>query len=161
MKKVFIVILTLFFIGCANNKKEEDLIRFNSSASDTLLEPKGSIEKGLKIEVGNTYEFNEFLKRFSKDSIFRYNRINFPLKGYNSDAENMVNNYKWEKEEWDYYSKLDFQYEGNKNITTKIISKDSLMVWRLYKENSGYDINYHFKLYKNKWYLNYYSYKNY
>ena len=104
--------------------------------------------------------FTIFLDKFTTDSIFRYSRIDFPINGYNSDAEMEKSNYKWEKQEWDFYSKIDFKSKSDSNITNKIIPSDSIMVWRLFKPNSGYDINYHFKLNNHKWYLNYYSYKN-
>lgn len=105
--------------------------------------------------------FTEFHSKLINDSVFRYSRINFPIAGYNSDAEKEPDNYSWTKEDWDFYFEEDAKYKQNKNIVSTTAVTDTLATWRLHIPNSGYDINYYFKPENNKWFLKSYSYKNY
>ena len=151
MKTKIIIILSLILTACVIDGSKKGKAKDNAmpKIENTLIKSKDSL-----------LTFDKFLDKFCRDSVFRYHRIIFPIIGYNSDAEMNKNNYKWEKSEWDFYSKIDCGYKKNKNIISKIIPSDSTMIWRLFIENSGYDVNYRFKLIEGKWYLNYYSYKN-
>jgi len=67
-------LLLLFFkiiIGCNNVEKKERI-------------ENNSIEKSLTIKVPEE-DFDEFFTKFRSDSIFKFTRIKFPLKGFNSD----------------------------------------------------------------------------
>ncbi|KGO87343.1 hypothetical protein Q765_06665 [Flavobacterium rivuli WB 3.3-2 = DSM 21788] len=144
-------LLLLFFkiiIGCNNVEKKE------------RIENK-SIEKSLTIKVPKE-DFDEFFTKFRSDSIFKFTRIKFPLKGFNSDemgtgSEQSI--YLWDKENFIFYSVEDFKNQTTTDIIKEdIIKSDSVVTYRRYKEDSGYDINYEFKNIKDKWYLIYYSY---
>lgn len=106
--------------------------------------------------------FEGFLEKFLSDANFRYSRIQFPLTGYNSDEDqHKRDNYLFTREDWDFYFEEDARYKSDPYIISTISKKDSTSnVWRLYKENSGYDIKYHFKLKDNQWNLVFYSYMN-
>jgi len=148
INRPILLILVLFF--CLSCKDQN---------SNTKTETNEVAKKDLRTNQQKE-DFNLFISKFVADSLFRYSRIKFPLKGYNSDAENDKRNYIWSKEDWDFYAMVDMEYKSDENIINETIPKDSLMIWRLYKENSGYDIKYQFKLKENNWYLYYYSYKN-
>jgi hypothetical protein len=150
-----ILIILVFLINVSCKNQNSDFEVENNTKTTELSHLKDSKENRQE------ENFNMFILKFISDSIFRYSRIKFPLKGYNFDAEITKRDYYiWNKEDWDFYSIVDMKYKSDENIINEVIPKDSLMVWRLYKESSGYDIKYEFKLNENKWYLNYYSYKN-
>ncbi len=153
MNRLILLILVFFFCVSCRNKNSDSEIENKVEANEV------SQRKNLK-ENQQKEDFNLFISKFVMDSLFRYHRVKFPLKGYNSDAEINKRDYIWSKEDWDFYSMEDMKYKTDESITNQVIPKDSLMIWRLYKENSGYDIKYQFKLKENKWYLVYYSYKN-
>jgi hypothetical protein len=144
MKKVmsFVAVIILFF---ACNKTKEEPIK-------------------IKTGINSTESFENFFSKFSTNSRFRINRIKFPLDGFNSDETDTNAKdkpYKWEKEDWLFYSAEDFTKNQNgDNKKTEIVKTNSFVTYRIYKENSGYDIQYRFKVYKDKWYLINYSYKN-
>lgn len=147
---ILIILFTFFIISCKRTKENVKL----SVKYEVVQKSNDSTSNN-----DETNYFEDFLQKFISQKNFRNNRINFPLKGYNSDNDPR-DNYSWTKEEWEFYSIDDFNYYENKNIISQIIKKDSVSIWRLYKENSGYDINYHFELKQKKWYLVYYSYTN-
>ncbi|WP_333696640.1 hypothetical protein [Flavobacterium sp.] len=106
--------------------------------------------------------FNEFINRFINDSVFRLSRVDFPLRGYNSDDYvEGLNPYYWEKSDWLFYSEEDFKKGNSLELKeNEIIKTDTSMIYRIYKKESGYDIKYYFKKDNKKYYLNFYSYKN-
>ena len=119
-----------------------------------------NVSSNFEINTLKNESFEDFHLKFLIDSTFRYSRINFPVKGYNSDSEASPENYLWERGDWDFYFEVDKDYKKNGAIVSEIYPTDSTTVWRLYIENSGYDIRYHFKKDNDKWMLTYYSYKN-
>lgn len=154
LNRLILMMFIFFFnVSCKNKNSDSEIHDKSETNEASQLE---SFKESCKKE-----DFNLFISKFVSDSIFRYSRIKFPLKGYNSDAELDKRDYIWIKEDWDFYSVVDMKYESDEKIVSEIIPKETSMVWRLYKKNSGYDIKYQFKLNKNKWYLNNYSYKNY
>lgn len=146
--------VSLSYIGCRTNKKEI----INDNEEKINIDNQPQLEQAVMKQDKENFEF--FLSKFINDSVFRYNRIKFPIKGFNSDTEFDKRDYLWTREDWDFYSVEDLRYKKDENIISEIVRIDSSMNWRLYKENSGYDINYRFKFNNNKWYLDYYSYKN-
>jgi hypothetical protein len=118
-----------------------------------------------KIEslINKNESFNDFFNRFSTDSVFRISRVKFPLKGFNSD-ETDVNSkdkpYLWSKEDWAFYAEEDFNPKSEDVKKTDTIKTDTSVIYRIYKEDSGYDIQYKFEESKNKWFLVYYSHKD-
>jgi hypothetical protein len=179
MKRVPIFIFFIisgFYFSCVekeNKSKSSDkiIVETKSNSKDTknqndLIEfDNSNDERGEQ----NQENFKNFLAKFLKDSKFRYQRIEFPFPGFNSEEiDNSSNseeiyrssNYIWTKEDWEFYFEEDKNYHKNPNIRSEITVNISKANWRLYIEDSGYDINYEFQLKSNKWYLVRYSYKN-
>ncbi|KRD11762.1 hypothetical protein ASE21_08690 [Flavobacterium sp. Root901] len=148
MRILKILIIVFFVSSCTKNKA--DLNQFQKSQK--VIEQKSS------------EDFDSFFKSFSLDKNFRLMHIKFPLKGFNSDEsefDSLNKPYLWKKEDWIFYSEEDFKTGKTKDeVKTDKIKKDSLIIYRIFKENSGYDIQYTFKKIDNKWNLIYYSYKN-
>lgn len=116
--------------------------------------------------------FEVFYKRFYSDSLFQISRIIFPLKGFNSDeydSELGKKNppYFWKKNEWTFletlpqnyvrYEKKDWVEEYKKEIKH---NKDLTVLEKIFIVDSGYIDERIFKLIKGKWYLVFYSYRN-
>lgn len=139
--KILAISLLISLVNCNNFDKRKVII---------------SKEKGVNVNK-NIENFDDFFIRFSKDINFRISRIKFPLAGYNSDERKK--SFFWTKEEWLFYSEEDFKI--NKDATKRVkLIENSKIIYRIYKENSGYDIKYTFVLINDKWNLVFYSYKN-
>ena len=95
--------------------------------------------------------FNIFLNKFQKDSIFQKERIIFPLKCLSYDTENdSFSEIYINKNEWKYidFSKLP------ENYLKKIIKiSDDEINYNFQIEDTGVSVNYIFKIYNSKWYL--------
>ncbi|NCO64758.1 MAG: hypothetical protein COZ75_13360 [Flavobacteriaceae bacterium CG_4_8_14_3_um_filter_34_10] len=166
--KIYFLLCLTILVSCDNvkNKKENDDLQ---KKIDTVNIVDGKVNQNIdsinKVidnspQIIDEEIFNVFLSMFLNDSVFRYSRIDFPIKGYNSDAEN-PENYLWSKDDWDFYFEEDSRYKQNESIISKVSINDRIAKWRLYIKDSGYDINYHFELVNDKWYLKQYFYKNY
>ncbi|WP_374676571.1 hypothetical protein [Flavobacterium sp. NRK1] len=108
--------------------------------------------------------FDNFFSKFRSDSSFRLSRTKFPLDGYNSDEKEIDSRdtlYVWSKEDFNFYAEEDFKKQISINIKEHITKSDSLVFYRRYIEDSGYNINYKFNIISGNWYLVCYSYKNY
>jgi|GEM_PF-731865 len=172
---LIVFVLLVLFSSCKNEKRED------VSKAETILDSFGSSEvnqnKNVIVENnGDTHltskntaldkqfqkieHFDEFLSRFIKDSVFRYNRIKFPMVGFNSDSETSSDNYVWTREDWAFYFEEDKNHEKNENIISEILVEKTRANWRLYIKDSGYDVTYQFELNTNIWYLTSYSHKN-
>ena len=143
MKYYFSFGLMLILVLSCNNIKKEN------QKTENLIDKKES--------------FNDFFNRFSTDSVFRISRVKFPLKGFNSDETDVDfkdKTYLWNKEDWLFYAEEDFSSSKSEDIKkTDTIKTNASVIYRIYKEDSGYDIQYKFKESKNKWFLVYYSHK--
>ena len=144
MKKIMSVAIVIILLSACNKVKDAP-----------LKEEK---------KIGMTETFEDFFNRFSKDSKFRISRIKFPIDGFNSDETNTNAKdkpYKWEKEDWLFYAAEDFTINTSGDVKkTEIVKTNSFVTYRIYKENSGYDIQYRFNVDNKKWFLINYSYKN-
>lgn len=103
-------------------------------------------------------DFDGFYQKFHSDSVFQMERIDFPLKGvYRTGDENpdeVNNDFRWNKESW----KMQKPFEVDKTIYREELNRsDTLVVHRIYIENSGFSIERKFKLIKCKWVLVFYS----
>ena len=149
MKNSFLILIfSLVTISCLNHHKKKEI-------------PKTKDYENQNIVLKENFE--NFLTKFKSHKDFRESRINFPIRGFNSEAEILKNrsNYIWNKEEWEFYSYYDFAPNTPENISEKIIKlKSGTYIWSLYKESSGYEINYEFSCKDHNWYLKSYSYKN-
>jgi hypothetical protein len=116
--------------------------------------------------------FDEFYKKFYKDSLFQVSRVVFPLKGFNSDEYDPELGdknppYFWKKKDWIFLHTLDQDklkdiHEDGVDVYRKTIKHNSsLMVTeKMYMEESGYSEERRFKKNNGKWYLVFYSFKD-
>lgn len=152
MRTIPMLVVLFFVFSCTENKKRIDKVNSNQ------LQKKEAI-----IEKNSSEDFDSFFKKFSTDSKFRMSRVEFPLKGFNSDETNVDSKdktYLWSKEDWLFYAEEDFINKSEDAIKTDITKTDTSVIYRIYKENSGYDIQYEFQKNNKQWFLVYYSYKN-
>ncbi|MEO0038943.1 MAG: hypothetical protein RIQ59_2154 [Bacteroidota bacterium] len=144
MKKILSFVIVIILLSACNKVKEEPLKSEN--------------------KINRAESFEDFFNKFSTNSKFRVSRIKFPIDGFNSDETNTNAKdkpYKWEKEDWLFYAAEDFTENTSGDVKkTEIIKTNSFVTYRIFKEDSGYDIQYRFKVDKDKWYLVNYSYKN-
>lgn len=126
-----------------------------------FLSCKSVSEKAInQITTSNEIEnFENFLIKFRSDSVFRNDRILYPLKGYNSDDSGNGNSieYEWNKKMINYY--LDIKYSDIVYVIKIEKSKD-LIKETIILEGSGFKIISKYILKENHWYLNYYFYQN-
>lgn len=116
--------------------------------------------------------FNDFYKKFYIDSLFQASRVIFPLKGFNSDEydEELGDKnppYFWKKKDWSFLTTLEKDYlkVDKKDWVEeyrKVIkyNKDSTVLEKVYIVDSGYIVERKFKKLKGKWFLIFYSYRN-
>lgn len=126
-----------------------------------FLSCKGVSEKTTnQIATSNEIEnFEDFLIKFRNDSVFRNDRILYPLKGYNSDDSGGSNavEYEWSKKMINYY--LGIKYTDT-DYVIKIEKSKDLIKETIIIEGSGFKIISKYILKENNWYLNYYFYQN-
>jgi len=127
------------------------LLLFNYCSSANIEDKQDECDKG---EV-----FDEFYRKFHTDSSFQLSRIDFPLKGYkrtgNENPDINDGKYYWKKKNWIVHKKFDL--DDNSIYKQDKVFKDTLVVDKIYIENSGFSIERHFKLIDCKWKLVYYS----
>lgn len=154
MKKFNIIFILIIAFGCVDNNKNDKNTFF--------IETNLFNDKTLSNQH-NDDEFDIFIKKFTSDKLFRELHVEFPLKGFNSDETDFNSRdsiYLWSKKDWEFYADEDFSANRNENIKSKITKKGTTIIYHIYKENSGYNIQYIFKKTDNKWLLIFYSYKN-
>lgn len=153
MKKIIVlksIILLILFTNCKNDaqdlKIEKELKR-----STTIRESK--INK-----ITNEENFNEFILKFNKDSIFQISRIDFPLKVKESDFEKeyRLSEIIIQKAN---YQKMDFTYlesykkqEYDKFEQDIKIEKNSAVI-KIRGIDNGIFADYIFEKRNGKWYL--------
>jgi|GEM_PF-5901499 len=103
--------------------------------------------------------FEDFLIKFRSDSVFRNDRILYPLKGYNSDDSGDSNTaeYEWSTKMINYYLGINYT---NIDYVIKIEKSKDLIKETILLEGSGFKIISKYILKENNWYLNYYFYQN-
>lgn len=158
MKKVFIIILTIVFIGCVNIQKENNIN--NTSITDTLLMSKNDSEiEPIAILTDCSLVFDEFFEKFSKDSLFQKRRVKYPLKtSYIEDVEtgNLTTKLISNTYEYNYIN-----FTKDKNAMDKEYDKYSVYIENLeeivYYKLLGYDngihVSYRFELIDDCWLL--------
>lgn len=126
-----------------------------------FLSCKGVSEKAInqRITSNEIENFENFLIKFRSDSVFRNDRILYPLKGYNSDDSGNGNSieYEWSKKMINYY--LGIKYTDI-DYVIKIEKSKDLIKETIILEGSGFKIISKYILKENHWYLNYYFYQN-
>lgn len=115
-------------------------------------------EKTGKFGQRNLETFDEFYKKFHSDSSFQMSRIEFPLKGEKRDGsihpDSIRSNFYWNDKDWIIHKDVDYKSLGYKE---EIDHNDSIYIQKIFIENSGIQIERHFKLIDCSWYLYYYS----
>ena len=116
--------------------------------------------------------FDTFYKKFYSDSLFQISRITFPMKGINSDEYDPDLGdknppYFWKKKDWNFLHTLDQnivkdKHEYGVDVYKKVIkhNTNSFVVEKIYREESGYSEERWFKKANGKWFLIYYSFKD-
>lgn len=150
--KILLSLVLVFTLNCKKSKSTPIIL-------ENKVEKK---EQEVIIDNDNisNEDFEKFLVRFINDSTFRYSRVNFPIKGFNSEVKENQDDYIWVKDDWDFYFEEDAKYKDNESIISETSSTGSIAIWRLYIKNSGYDIYYHFERKNKEWYLVKYFHQN-
>ena len=139
MKKLFLL-TTIAIIGCTNLKED---------APKTLQ--KDSIES-----------FTGFYEAFYKDTNFQNSRIIYPLKGEikSRDENDEPNTETWPLGEKIKVLSKEALLIEHKNLKATLMEKDSIVIEKLWIDQSGFYIEREFVLKSGKWYLNRYDYTN-
>ncbi len=156
-----LIILSLILIFSCKTKKEKNTVDKN-----TILED--SIQKYVENEPET---FDNFYKRFYSDSTFQFSRIKFPLRGTNSDYEDLgkikykkfengiifIENYKffWKKSGWRILKTL--KNQGDYGYNKKFEHIGDILQEEIYLEGTGYMNLRQFKQINGKWWLIYYA----
>ena len=128
-----------------------------------------SCKNGTNRNIENQEEFEGFYAKFYEDSIFQFSRMKFPLKGGEIGGDDYVpsdiegSTYEPRKE-WkleDFHAILpgieSYPKENYELILTKT---DTLVTEKIVLHSSGYSEIREFRLYDNKWYLDYFFIQN-
>ncbi len=165
MKNIIIIailILTLtVFIGCNNNKEDK---RSSDISTETIVEKK-SIENlpNPRLEKNEApkdcgLNFESFFTKFSNDSAFQKNRIQFPLKmvtvdvydSENSSIKNLsINDYSF----MDFSKDKDAENRDNDKYKVELIKKNETTVYKKLGIDNGIYIEFKFKKEDNCWLL--------
>jgi hypothetical protein len=136
------IFLGLFSCERVNDKKIE-----NGKNSDTVLQDS-TLEN-----------WDSFYDKFHKDTAFQMERIQFPLPGFDVDADNVIDsdeknrNFYWKKKDWIFMHlpTLDSTYNVDKKISIYEYEENISI------PNSGFYTIRKFKISNKKWYLIYYG----
>ena len=102
-----------------------------------------------KKEVNESESFNNFYKKFHKDSLFQISRIKFPLRGINSDEMTVEDTtYIWRKEEWLMQHVIDTTL-----FNIKVIISDTIVEEEVTSKDPGVFVKRKFQYMKGKWFL--------
>ena len=121
-----------------------------------------------KLTTQSVEDFNIFYKKFYADSTFQINRIVFPLKGYNQNLhdlyEEMKNDENVKKQPESYFTQkgeLGFLVAPPLEDTTyrfELKKMDTLVIEKIWIEDSGFLVEKRFKPIDSKWHLVYFRY---
>ena len=151
--KFFLFLISFLFINCKNEISKND----NKKVEKSKIENQAS-----KITDEN---FEDFLKDFSRDSIFQISRVKFPLKVKEIDLESMTEideNKSGLKERTilkSEYTKLDFTYPKDAltkeldRYSQKNILKNNLMTVEIRGIDNGIYSDFYFEKINGKWFL--------
>lgn len=133
-----LVSIILFLISCGGN---------NSGLE--------GFPKGITKFDALPQDFQDFHKRFHKDSVFQINRINFPLRGLPAHFTEKDINFAWEDSTWILHKEFDTNlktysrewtiYENNEIEESITSTEADFGMTRTFKQSGGH------------WYLVYYA----
>lgn len=94
-------------------------------------------------------EFNNFYKKFHRDSVFQKAHIRFPLPGFPSFADSMVivrNDFYWQEKDWLIQEEVDFesgdfkqelQVLGDNVILERVFLQEGVFIERRFYKSDG------------------------
>jgi hypothetical protein len=125
------------------------------TSCNNTYKPKAEIKRfedtTFLVRTQEREDFDIFINRFQKDSIFQKERIIFPLKNllYNTDTESFDER-TINKKEWKFMNFQNLPENYIKNIT-KLNNNE--FNYNIQIEDTGVSVNYIFKIHNDKWYL--------
>lgn len=135
MKSYKLITIALIYLIISCNK-----------TSNKLDSKISSFEKSVENE-----NFDNFIERFSNDSVFQKSRIIFPLKVETYDVETFAYNNEYETMgNWRFERLID---RKNPRIINNIKTVKNQKIFLYQAEDTGIHVEYFFKLKKNKWCL--------
>ena len=97
-------------------------------------------------------QFDAFMSRFYSDSVFQSSRIIHPLEGGMMNSENGFE--KWEYNISSIPSKMDLSESFPEfDLKSENIKLDTIIIEKVWQENSGFKVEKHFVYRNGKWYL--------
>jgi len=96
-------------------------------------------------------DFEAFYDKFHSDSIFQMSRIKFPLKGFMVDGLEQEN---WKKKNWSTLKTKVYDIDTTMYMTDYIKTYKSF-IEKVWIKDSGFFVEYRFKVIRRKWYLVY------
>ncbi|WP_165963538.1 DUF4348 domain-containing protein [Hymenobacter radiodurans] len=134
-------IIAFWLGGCQNNNAENKTVNIDGRTEGVVAsEP-----------------FDEFYNRFTNDSVFQIQRINFPLPGINTDEMDISDKvYYWQKDQWIMYKGIPSQID-TADFQVKKIRSDSVAIDEVAQKNVSFGSKYTFKIKSGKWFLVYYE----
>lgn len=141
LKLTTVILSSIILISCATR------------STDKAVTDVSNIQKEKTLSDST---FDDFLKKFSKDTTFQLLRIKFPLAYYyiseNEETDDMLIKHI-QKSEWKIIDLIDTK-EFNEPVEIEIEPKGSNLIELLVKGiDTGLSITYCFKKEDNKWYL--------
>ncbi len=104
----------------------------------------------------NTTDFDNFYKKFHRDSVYQIEHIRFPLPGFPSFADSMTivrNDFYWQKEDWSIQNEIDLESSEYKRELNVL---GNLAIERVFLQE-GVFIERRFLKTNDEWALIYYS----
>jgi hypothetical protein len=147
---ILLSLLSILFLNCKNEKTESG----NEELEKSKVENARIEKPTLKIADEN---FEDFLKEFSRDSVFQITRVKFPLKVKGLDYDNMEEQEKMISKS--DYRKLDFTYPKNAltreldRYSQKNVLKNNIMVVEIRGTDNGIYSDFVFEKIAGKWFL--------
>lgn len=147
---ILLSLLSILFLNCKNEKTESG----NKELEKSKVENARIEKHTLKIADEN---FEDFLKEFSRDSVFQITRVKFPLKVKGLDYDNMEEQEKMISKS--DYRKLDFTYPKNAltreldRYSQKNVLKNNIMVVEIRGTDNGIYSDFVFEKIAGKWFL--------
>jgi len=98
--------------------------------------------------VNDTADFDNFYKKFHRDTVFQLEHITFPLPGFPSFADSMTierDDFYWQKENWTMQQEVDFesgefeqelQHLGNL-VIERVFLKEGVFIERRFSKLDG------------------------
>ena len=117
-------------------------------SSCSLIKNNQTHDSGNKTAIE---DFDAFYDKFHSDSIFQMSRIKFPLTGFLVDG---LKQEKWNEKNWSALKTKVYDVDTTLYRTDYIKTYKSF-IEKVWIKDSGFFVEYRFKVIKRKWYLVY------